>query len=187
MVSIDQFTCLTCEGDFLLDGSTNTTVANLSAVDGVGESLVVWESRDASGAGQIKARLFCHDAGVSSRVENSACGIDAKTYATCPRPGNSGFFLRLEYAEPHRPALLVLSPVFRFHTCDTCIILDPFRALVLPVGMTDGRGNVDLAVPLSAAALSPIGYQFVWLPSGPGACQALGVSFSTLGFLGFSL
>jgi hypothetical protein len=149
---------------------------------------MVWESVDpGTGTGTIRARRFHQETGSTGTVTNAACGSDASVHSTCARAGNLGFRLRLEHAEPARPVFVLLQPRhvligIRLVACGSCTtLLDPFRSLVLPLGVTDAHGNASIGLPIQASLTAAyVTYQFGIVPSTSAGCPALGLSFSPL-------
>jgi len=186
--SLDQFSFGSCEGFFVLESTTTRDVRNVAGSGDRNAGLLVWESIDpGTGIGTVRARRFRQETGSSVTFVNSPCGSNARVHATCVRPGNLGFRLRLEHAEPARPAFVILQPRHaligvRLLACGSCeALLDPFRSLVLPVGMTDAHGNASLGVPIPAALGSAyLTYQFGFVPSNAPGCPVFGLSFAPI-------
>jgi len=185
--SLDWFSCAPCEGLFTVDGDNQRHVGNVAVTHGAqeDEGLIVWETQDPSTSnGDIRAQRFEPDDGQGSRILGSACGPDVDVYATCGRRGRAQFALRLEHAEPSRPvAILIAANAFPTFRCGSCVIHDPFRNLVFPIGTTDVQGNATVTLPIPQSGVN-FGFQFFYQPLASAGCPALGVSFSRVGLFG---
>jgi hypothetical protein len=187
--SLDLFSCAQCEGRFDLDVVHDVLgVASTSHPFAGAMSLMAWESVDTgTGIGEIRARGFVHAIGDATGLVRTACGPDVQVYGTCARASHPDFHLRLEHAEPRRPAVLLLRPGWMptstLRCAAACDILDPFRSFCLPAGVTDDHG--DLAVPLAIPSdpTQAWSFQFGLVPASAPGCPVLQVSFSRIGNL----
>ena len=181
VASLDHFSCQPCEGTFPLDATPGLTATGVAADSRGDRSLWVWQSRPASGGnGEIRGQVFKDDSGIFGTHPSTACGPPVATFATCLRGGHPAFHVRMEHADPNAPVVLIVGDRTHASTmCGTCAILDPFRSLVFPVGVTDGRGSLAVSMPVPSVPFGQPSLQFVYPPtSGPPACH-WGVNFST--------
>jgi hypothetical protein len=179
--SIDHFSCLNCEGAFAVDVSAATDARFLAmAVRSYRNAMLVWEARDATtSVGVLKGRRFTEAAGQHLSGSNNPCGLGGLGISSCPRPSNANYRLRLEHAEPNRPAFLILGLDAASIACGPCqIVVDPFTGLVVPAGLTNAWGNASFQFQLPTnLSLVTFRGQWVVVASQP-ACAALGVDFS---------
>lgn len=195
IASIDLFSCVPCEANEAFGGGSGWDVRNPAAAfdRSVGRALFAYEQIH-SGASihELRAGRYLEEAGAPVRVSPSGCGRGGVAHAGCARHGHADFHLRVDDAEPNRPAfaLLGFTGAFRTLGCGPCGLgVDPFRGHAVWAGSTDAFGHASLNVPLpsavSFAQYAVVSSQWAILASGAAACPALGVDFSTLRVVDF--
>ncbi len=180
LASIDPFTCLDCEGAFVVDALGNDAVARVAG-DFVGdptsdEAAILWVPIGGVPAhGNLNLTFF--DAIDGTRTSLGSGCLAGVVHATCARPANTDFAFQLALAPTAQPAFLLLGWQQVALPCGGCTFyVDPFESIVVPAGTTSATGGARVPCPLpNDPALSgrSLVAQFA-LPGG--ACIGMGVT-----------
>ncbi|MEM7205784.1 MAG: hypothetical protein AAF628_36355 [Planctomycetota bacterium] len=188
VASVDPFSCLNCEGEFVVVGGSErsgpVTVASQHSSDPAAgdDALVAWASSPlGGGTSTVAYQRFRADDGAATDL-GGRCGNGGTAHAACARIGHTGFAARLRGSAPSVPAWLLVSGGTPGLPCGTCqFVPDPSRGLVVAAdgGGTDALGAADLtlSIPASVAFSGRSFYQQWFVMDGtPGTC--LGMSLS---------
>ncbi len=181
--TVDPFDCTICETQFTLEeGPERTYYVSCASTHSGGadddRALIVWESKGANNAGEIRARRFLASDGIATDL-GGGCGSGGTNYATCARTGQSGFRFQVREGRS-ATSLLFVGPERIDAGCGPCrLVPDPASSAVVLVS-TSAAGRAEVAVPIpNSTHVRGIKLYSQWLLlSSAGACTRLPGDFS---------